>query len=82
MNIIVTNYMLIFLPRTSSVSKLEDSACCLHHQGDALMIEAVSTSETSVNFYQITRYNNLEDSHVHSIRRENPKSHSLCDYLV
>jgi hypothetical protein len=33
-------------------------ACCLHHQGDnprglliALMMEATSTSETSLNFY-------------------------------
>jgi hypothetical protein len=29
----------------------------------ALMMEAVSTSETSVNFYQTTRRNNPEDSH-------------------
>jgi ribosomal protein L18E len=28
----------------------------------ALMMEAPSTSETSVNFYQITRRNNPEDS--------------------
>jgi hypothetical protein len=30
----------------------------------ALMMEAVSTSETSVKFYQTTRRNNLEDSHL------------------
>jgi hypothetical protein len=30
----------------------------------ALMIKAVSTSETSVNFYQTTGRNNLEDSHL------------------
>jgi hypothetical protein len=30
----------------------------------ALMMEAVSTSETSVNFYQITQRNNPEDSHL------------------
>jgi hypothetical protein len=30
----------------------------------ALMMEAVGTSETSVNFYQITRRNNPEDSHL------------------
>jgi hypothetical protein len=29
-----------------------------------LMMEAVSTSETSVNFYQTTWCNNLEDSHL------------------
>jgi hypothetical protein len=28
----------------------------------ALMMEAASTSETSVNFYQNTRRNNLEDT--------------------
>jgi hypothetical protein len=44
-------------------------AYCFHHQGDesliALMMEAVSTSETSVNFYQTTRRNIPEDSHIH-----------------
>jgi hypothetical protein len=29
----------------------------------ALMMEAASTSETSVNFYQTTQRNNPEDSH-------------------
>jgi hypothetical protein len=33
--------------------------------GDTLMMEAVSTSETSVNFYQTTRRNAPEDSHLH-----------------
>jgi hypothetical protein len=28
------------------------------------MMVAVSTSETSVNFYQITRHNNPEDGHL------------------
>jgi hypothetical protein len=31
----------------------------------ALMMEAASTSETSINFYQTTRRNNPEDSHLH-----------------
>jgi hypothetical protein len=43
-------------------------------KGGALMMEAASTSETSVNFYQTTRRNNPEDSHVHTHRRENLKS--------
>jgi hypothetical protein len=42
----------------------------------ALMMEAANTSETSVNFYQTTRRNNPEDSHLHTRRRENQKSHS------
>jgi hypothetical protein len=43
----------------------------------ALMMKATSTSETSVNFYQTTRRNNPGDSHLHTHRRENLKSHSL-----
>jgi hypothetical protein len=42
----------------------------------ALMMEAASTSETSVNFYQTTRRNNSEYSHLHTRRRENLKSHA------
>jgi hypothetical protein len=36
-----------------------------------LMMVAVSTSEMSVNFYQATRHNIPEDSHLHTRRREN-----------
>jgi hypothetical protein len=39
------------------------------------MMEAASTSETSVNFYQTTRRNTPEDSHLHTRRRENLESH-------
>jgi hypothetical protein len=41
-----------------------------------VMMAAVSSSKTSVNFYQTTRRNVPEDSHLHTRRRENPKSHS------
>jgi hypothetical protein len=41
------------------------------------MMEAASTSETSVSFYQTTRRNNPEDSHLHTRRRENLKSHIM-----
>jgi hypothetical protein len=44
----------------------------------AVMKKAASTSETSVNFYQTTRRNNPEDSHLHSRRRKNLKSHWAC----
>jgi hypothetical protein len=40
----------------------------------ALMMEAAGTSETSVNFYQSTRRNNQEVSHLHAIRHSNPKN--------
>jgi hypothetical protein len=35
----------------------------------ALMMEAASTSDTSVNFFQTTRRNNPEASHLHTRRR-------------
>jgi hypothetical protein len=41
----------------------------------ALMMEAVSTSEASVNIYQTTRRNNQEDSHLRTRRHQNLKSH-------
>jgi hypothetical protein len=37
------------------------------------MIEAISTSEKSVNFYQTTRRNIPEDSRLYTCRRENLK---------
>jgi hypothetical protein len=49
----------------------------------ALMMEAAGTSETSVNFYQTTRYNNPEDSYLNTRRRENLTSHILMhDYMI
>jgi hypothetical protein len=60
---------------------------CFHHQGDEyfrLMMEAVRTSEMSVNFYETARHNNPQDCHFHTRRRENLKSHirhaSLLSY--
>jgi hypothetical protein len=41
------------------------------------MMEAESTSETSVNFYQTTRFNNPEHSHLHTHHCENLKSQFL-----
>jgi hypothetical protein len=44
-------------------------AYCLHHQDDENNnLEAVSTSETSVNFYETTRRKIPEDSHIHQYR--------------
>jgi hypothetical protein len=40
----------------------------------ALIMDAGSTSGTSVNFYKTTRRNNPED-HLHTCRRENLKPH-------
>jgi hypothetical protein len=40
----------------------------------AAMLPAASTTETTVNFYQTTRSNNPEDSHLHTRRREKLKS--------
>jgi hypothetical protein len=41
----------------------------------ALMMEAASTPETSVNVYQTTRRCNPKDNHLHSRRREKLKSY-------
>jgi hypothetical protein len=41
----------------------------------ALTMEAVRTSETSVNVYQTSRRNMPEDSHLRAHRRKNLKSH-------
>jgi hypothetical protein len=41
------------------------------------MMEAANTSETSIHFYQTTRRNISEDSHIHIRRRENLKSHNV-----
>jgi hypothetical protein len=45
---------------------------------NALMMEAASTSETPVNFYQTAWRNNPEDSHFHTRRRENLKYHTIA----
>jgi hypothetical protein len=50
-------------------------AYCLTYSLIALMLEAVRTSGTSVSFYQTTRPNIPDDSHLHTRRRENLKSH-------
>jgi hypothetical protein len=47
----------------------------------ALMMEAASTAETSVNFYQTTRRNVPEDSHPHTRCRENIESHTIVELL-
>jgi hypothetical protein len=45
------------------------------------MMETVSTSETSVNFYQTTRRLCREDSHLYTRRRENLKSHHKIKFV-
>jgi hypothetical protein len=44
-------------------------------RANALMMEAASTSETSVNFYQTTLRYNAEDSHLRTCLLENIKSY-------
>jgi hypothetical protein len=45
---------------------------------DVIMMEAMNICETLVNFYQTARPNNPEDSHPHTRRRKNLKSHPVC----
>jgi hypothetical protein len=46
-----------------------------------LMMEAASTSETSVNSYQTSQNNNPEDSRLHTHCHENLKSHKGLYFL-
>jgi hypothetical protein len=48
----------------------------------ALMMEAASTSETSVNFYQTTRRYNPEDGHLHTRRLEKLKSYYVVGCIT
>jgi hypothetical protein len=50
---------------------------CAVQSVDALMIEAIRTSETSVNFYQTTRRNIPQDSPHHTRSLENLKYHEV-----
>jgi hypothetical protein len=43
----------------------------------ALMMEAVRTSESSVNFYETTRRHVPEGYHLYACHRENLKSHNF-----
>jgi hypothetical protein len=43
----------------------------------AMMMEAASTSETLVNFYQTTWHYNPEDNHLHTRHHENLKSYFI-----
>jgi hypothetical protein len=47
----------------------------------ALMMEAASTSEMLITFYQITWHYNPEHSHLHSCHHENLKFYLITHYL-
>jgi hypothetical protein len=50
---------------------------------EGLMIEVVSTSETSIYFYETTRRNIPEGCHLHTRRREKLKSwYAVIAYIV
>jgi hypothetical protein len=53
------------------------SPCCLHHQGDMKF----RASETLVKFYETTRRNNPEDSHLQTHRQDNHNSYKPTHLL-
>jgi hypothetical protein len=57
---------------TSIIWAMNDSPCLI-----TLLIEAVRFSEMLVNIYQTVRSDIPEDSHLHTRRCENLKSHQL-----
>jgi hypothetical protein len=60
-------------PPSEPEISLGKSLCGTYSTPIDLMMETVSTSETSVSFYEITRRNISEDSHFHTRRREKLK---------
>jgi hypothetical protein len=68
------------------ISLLKFQRCLLHLSWaqwfNALMMEAASISETLENFYQTTRRNSPEDSHLHTRYCENLKSHLEINRLI
>jgi hypothetical protein len=61
--------------------KLTDVSEVLTASSISLMMEAVSISETLVNFYETTLRNIPEDSYLDTRRRENLKSHKVTNIL-
>jgi hypothetical protein len=65
MALLILKFSPVFCNFVSHISKYFPQHPVLKHRTIiALMMEAVSTSETSVNFYQTKRRNILEDSHL------------------
>jgi hypothetical protein len=64
------------LPCKIIVDRRFGGAYCLHHQG-SLMMEAVCTSETSVDNHFTWQYIPEDNSEPHTRRRENLTSHML-----
>jgi hypothetical protein len=56
--------------------------CCACQILLSLMMEAVITSETPVNFYQSTWNNNPIDGYLHTHCREKLKSHTVFNLQV
>jgi UDP-N-acetylmuramyl pentapeptide phosphotransferase/UDP-N-acetylglucosamine-1-phosphate transferase len=48
----------------------------------ALILKSVSTSETSVNFYETTRRNIPEDTHLYILGHESLKAHPVVLLFV
>jgi DNA-binding Lrp family transcriptional regulator len=57
-------------------------AACTANANICLMMEAVSTTETVVNFYQTTWRSIPEDIHLHTRRREKLKYHHILVRLI
>jgi hypothetical protein len=73
---------LFLSPSWLPIKMLTEATSPLHHQ--ALMMEAVSTSETSVNLYETTRCNIPGECHLHTLSLEKIKSQGkiISDYIV
>jgi hypothetical protein len=73
------------LVRTKKKNSPEDGyllGCCTVQcvRTIELVMEAAGISETSVNFHQTSRLNNLKNSRVHTRRLEDLKSHKILTH--
>jgi hypothetical protein len=63
----------------TDVYRRSRGACCPIFSNIDLIMDAVTTSETSAIFYHIIRRKNAEDSHLYSRSRENLKYHHVIN---
>jgi hypothetical protein len=66
--------VIVFKNNIKHLWKWQPSGMLGGHALITLMMEAVCTSETSVNFYETTRRNIPQDCHLHTRLRENLQS--------
>jgi hypothetical protein len=79
---LLRNTVFLLSIRTFNVGHFRNNFILRWLSSAALMMEAVSNSETSASFYETSRCNVLQDSPLHTRRRENLISHHFALFLI